>query len=170
MSLVYLCVVKSQEEAGSVHGPVSILNKIAIETVCKIGHSYIHRLREFVNKVSSEFGLGYGFLTVDFRSRGGLKFESLAHCPAFLRFNTLRDICLIQLGGHDLSQNNPNKVCTDIFFDCTIFTFWYGYWDCYCRSVNAYSAVGIPPRLQRECSEIERVVKKEMDKFEGAHF
>ena len=107
MSLVYLCVVKSQEETGSVHGPVSIVNKMAAETktnartVCNIVHSYIRHLIDlFTNSVLRMIlNLDMDSFTMDFRSRIGLTFERLAHCPEFLQFNTPPDLCFIQLEG-----------------------------------------------------------------------
>ena len=90
--------------------------KTNTRNVCIIGHSYIRRLKDFVNNsvLRMNLNLDVDSFTGDFRSRGGLTFKRLAHCPEFLRFNTPPDICFVQLGGNDLCQNNPHKVCTDI--------------------------------------------------------
>ncbi|XP_062571148.1 uncharacterized protein LOC134233175 [Saccostrea cucullata] len=90
--------------------------EVNIRTVCILGHSYIRRLKEFINAsdLRTNLNLDMDSFKVDFRSRGGLTFKRLAHCAEFLRFDAPPDICFIQMGSNDLSLNNPQKVCTDL--------------------------------------------------------
>ena len=90
--------------------------EVNIRTVCIIGHSYIRRLKEFIDAsdLRTNLNLDFNSIKVDFRSRGGLTFKRLAHCPEFLQFTTPPDVCFIQMGSNDLCQNDLRKVCTDI--------------------------------------------------------
>ena len=146
--------------------------KTNTRTVCIIGHSHIRRLKDFVNKsvLRTNLNLDVVSFTVDFRSRGGLTFKRLAHCPEFLRFNTPPDICFIQLGGNDLCQNNPHKVCTDIVS--------------YVQYLRAGVGIGIVivgqllrrqpwtsrPDFNEDVVKVNVLLKEELDKIEGAHF
>lgn len=81
-----------------------------------IGHSYIRRLRDYLEKVDiRNLKLDAGNFTVRFRARGGLRIRELALDPTFLNFSEVPDICFLQIGGNDIKEStNSYQLAEDI--------------------------------------------------------
>ncbi|OWF35243.1 hypothetical protein KP79_PYT14982 [Mizuhopecten yessoensis] len=81
-----------------------------------IGHSFVRRLRELVEKDSdcANLRLETDKFQVNFRARGGLTVHKLRQQAELLSFNHT-DLVFLQIGGNDLSTLSPYQVAHSIF-------------------------------------------------------
>lgn len=88
----------------------------SLTCVCLLGHSYILRLRYFMDSNVSNKNLNLDTsIVVDIRARGGLTFRRIVNCLEFLNFTSLPPpICSRQLGSNDLCTDTPEKVVKNI--------------------------------------------------------
>lgn len=88
----------------------------SLTRVCLLGHSYIRRLRDFMDSNVSykNLNLDTSFV-VDIRAHGGLTFRRIPNCLEFLKFTSPPpSICFMQLGSNDLCTDTPEKVVKNI--------------------------------------------------------
>ena len=76
--------------------------------VVVMGHSYIRRLRDFSNSTEENRNLRLyrRKFRIMFRCQGGLTVPQLANSSVLLNFKDNVDICFLQIGGNDLSDNS----------------------------------------------------------------
>lgn len=88
----------------------------SVTRVCLLGHSYIRRLRDFIDSNVSYKNLNLDpSFVVDIRARGGLTFRKIPNCLEFLNFTSPPpSICFMQLGSNDLCTDTPEKVVKNI--------------------------------------------------------
>lgn len=88
----------------------------SLTRVCLLGHSYIRRLRDFMDSNVSykNLNLDTSFV-VHIRAHGGLTFRRIPNCLEFLKFTSPPpSICFMQLGSNDLCTDTPEKVVKNI--------------------------------------------------------
>lgn len=95
----------------------------SVTRVCLLGHSYIRRLRDFIDSNVSykDLNLDTSFV-VDIQVRGGLTFRRIPNCLEFLNFTLPPpSICFMQLGSNDLCTDTPEKVVKKNSSVCFVF-------------------------------------------------
>lgn len=89
------------------------------KNVMILGHSFIRRLRDFINNSQGNDNLRLlrSDFNVIFSARGGLTIHKLANSPEMLDSAQLQDICFLQIGSNDLCDNyrSVNDIANAIF-------------------------------------------------------
>lgn len=122
----------------------------SLTRVCLLGHTYIRRLRDFMDSNVSykNLNLDTSFV-VDIRARGGLTFRRIPNCLEFLKFTSPPpSICFMQLGSNDLCTDTPEKVVKNIW---TYASSRSRNAAKYCWSTFTSTTLGIHANIQRRC-------------------
>jgi lysophospholipase L1-like esterase len=140
--------------------------------VCVIGHSYVARLRDYVNasQENRNLKLNSDTYSVEFRAQGGLTFSRLSRCPELLNFHSPPDMCFVQMGGNDLCHRDPETVCRDIISYAQYLKDGVGVRNVVVGQLLRRREWASRPDYNKDVITVNKILKERTQELEGIHF